>query len=58
MKLQTGEYVSLAKIETAITLSPLVDIVCAYADSFHMYCVALVVPNKKHLDALANKLVR
>lgn len=49
VKLQTGEYVSLAKVETALKLCPIVDNVCIYADSSKMYTVCLVVPNHKQL---------
>ena len=56
VKLQLGEYVSLGKVETALTMCPLVDNVCVYADSFKMFTVGLVVPNHKALTALATKL--
>ena len=49
VKLQTGEYVSLGKVETTLKLSPLVDNICVYADSSQMFTVCLVVPNHKHL---------
>ena len=57
VKLQAGEYVSLAKVETALKLSPLVDNVCLYADSSKLYTVCLVVPNQKHVEALARQLL-
>ena len=49
VKLQAGEYVSLAKVEMALKLVPLVDNVCLYADSSTSYTVAFVVPNRKQL---------
>lgn len=55
-KLQVGEYVSLAKVETLLKLCPLVDNLCLYADSSKMYTVCLVVPNRKSILALAKKL--
>lgn len=56
VKLQVGEYVSLAKVETLLKLCPLVDNLCLYADSSKMYTVCLVVPNQKNVLALAKKL--
>lgn len=56
MKLQAGEYVSLAKVETMLKMCSLVDNLCLYADSSKMYTVCLVVPNQKNILALAKKL--
>jgi long-chain acyl-CoA synthetase len=56
VKLQAGEYVSLAKVETALKLCPLVDNLCIYADSSKMFTVCLVVPNRKHIEVLAAKI--
>jgi len=53
VKLQAGEYVSLAKVETALKLCPLIDNLCLYANSSKMFTVCLVVPNRKNLEALA-----
>jgi len=53
VKLQAGEYVSLAKVETALKLCPLIDNLCLYADSSKVFTVALVVPNRKNVEALA-----
>ncbi|VDM44287.1 unnamed protein product, partial [Toxocara canis] len=55
VKLQHGEYVSLAKIETALLNCPLVDNICVYGNSFQTYMVALVVPNRKHLMRIADE---
>ena len=52
MKLQAGEYVSLAKVETALTTSSIIDSACVYADSHKMYTVCLIVPNLKHIRQL------
>ncbi len=49
VKLQSGEYVSLSKVETALKMCPLIDNCCAYADSAHMYTVCLIVPNQKKI---------
>uniref|UniRef100_A0A915Q385 long-chain-fatty-acid--CoA ligase n=1 Tax=Setaria digitata TaxID=48799 RepID=A0A915Q385_9BILA len=56
VKLQHGEYVSLAKIETALLNCPLIDNICCYGDSLSSYLIALVVPNKKHLTEMAEQL--
>ncbi|VDK77198.1 unnamed protein product [Litomosoides sigmodontis] len=56
VKLQHGEYVSLAKIETALLNCPLIDNICCYGDSLSSYLIALVVPNQKHLTEIAEKL--
>lgn len=56
VKLQHGEYVSLAKIETALLNCPLIDNICCYGDSLSSYLIALVVPNRKHLTEMAEKV--
>lgn len=53
MKLQSGEYVSLGKIETELKTNSIVDNICVYAESSKQFIVALVVPNPKHLRDLA-----
>ncbi|OXB83073.1 UNVERIFIED_CONTAM: hypothetical protein H355_016637, partial [Colinus virginianus] len=55
VKLQAGEYVSLGKVEAALKNLPLVDNICAYANSFHAYVIGFVVPNQKELAELARK---
>ncbi|KAI5092926.1 acyl-CoA synthetase long-chain family member 3b, partial [Silurus meridionalis] len=55
VKLQAGEYVSLGKVEAALKNCPLVDNICAYANSEESYVIGFVVPNQKHLLALARK---
>ncbi|XP_062844329.1 long-chain-fatty-acid--CoA ligase 4b isoform X2 [Trichomycterus rosablanca] len=55
VKLQAGEYVSLAKVEAALKNCPLIDNVCAYANSNHNFVISFVVPNQKRLTELANK---
>eukprot|EP00123_Amoebidium_parasiticum_P015947 comp23213_c0_seq1/m.37795 comp23213_c0_seq1/g.37795 ORF comp23213_c0_seq1/g.37795 comp23213_c0_seq1/m.37795 type:complete len:720 (-) comp23213_c0_seq1:607-2766(-) len=54
VKLQMGEYVSLGKIENIMKQSKYVDNSCLYADSFNTYCIALVVPVEKELEAWAH----
>ncbi|TVU11007.1 hypothetical protein EJB05_44565 [Eragrostis curvula] len=53
VKLQHGEYVSLGKVESALTTSSYVDSIMVYADPFHNYCVALVVPARQALEKWA-----
>uniref|UniRef100_A0A8C4Q264 long-chain-fatty-acid--CoA ligase n=1 Tax=Eptatretus burgeri TaxID=7764 RepID=A0A8C4Q264_EPTBU len=55
VKLQAGEYVALAKVETALKNCPLVDNICAYASSDQSYVIGLVVPNHARLQRLADK---
>ncbi|XP_041949850.1 long-chain-fatty-acid--CoA ligase 4b isoform X3 [Alosa sapidissima] len=55
VKLQVGEYVSLGKVESVLKNCPLVDNICAYANSDQSYVICFVVPNQKHLKALASK---
>lgn len=50
VKLQHGEYVSLGKVEAALSVSPYVDNIMVHADPFHSYCVALVVPAPSALE--------
>uniref|UniRef100_A0A915I6F4 long-chain-fatty-acid--CoA ligase n=1 Tax=Romanomermis culicivorax TaxID=13658 RepID=A0A915I6F4_ROMCU len=56
IKMQHGEYVSLAKVESALLTNPLVDNVCVYGRPMSSYTVALVVPNENNLRNLAKKL--
>ncbi|KAK1301201.1 hypothetical protein QJS10_CPB13g01210 [Acorus calamus] len=55
VKLQHGEYVSLGKVEAALIVSPYVDNLMMYADPFHNYCVALVVPSPNSVEEWAQK---
>ncbi|KAM6931791.1 long-chain-fatty-acid--CoA ligase 3a isoform 3-T3 [Lycodopsis pacificus] len=54
VKLQAGEYVSLGKVEAMLKSCSLVDNICAYANSDETYVIGFVVPNQKHLLALAD----
>ncbi|XP_071950638.1 long-chain-fatty-acid--CoA ligase 4-like [Antedon mediterranea] len=56
VKLQTGEYVSLGNVESTLKKCPLVENVCVYADGDFTYCVALVAPYRKNLQALADSM--
>ncbi|XP_042520574.1 long chain acyl-CoA synthetase 8 [Macadamia integrifolia] len=53
VKLQHGEYISLGKVEAALMSSNYVDSIMVYADPFHNYCVALIVPSQKALESWA-----
>lgn len=50
VKLQHGEYISLGKVEAALQTSNFVDNIMVYADPYHSYCVALVVPLHQALE--------
>ncbi|VDO99882.1 unnamed protein product [Soboliphyme baturini] len=62
IKLQHGEYVSVARVETVLLTCPLIDYVCVYGNSLYSYLVAIVVPNQKNLTEFAkevsNKLLK
>nr|XP_043614782.1 long chain acyl-CoA synthetase 9, chloroplastic isoform X2 [Erigeron canadensis] len=53
VKLQHGEYVSLGKVEAALSVCPYVDNIMVYANSFHSYCVALVVATQSAVECWA-----
>ncbi|XP_078736341.1 LOW QUALITY PROTEIN: long-chain-fatty-acid--CoA ligase 4-like [Lampetra fluviatilis] len=55
VKLQAGEYVALGKVESALKNCPLVDNICAYANSEQAYVIGLVVPNRVRLTHLAGQ---
>ncbi|KAK8538740.1 hypothetical protein V6N13_009121 [Hibiscus sabdariffa] len=55
VKLQHGEYVSLGKVEAALSISPYVDSIMLHADPFHSYCVALVVASQQAVEDWASK---
>ncbi|CAI4229044.1 unnamed protein product [Auanema sp. JU1783] len=56
VKLQHGEYISLAKVECALLNCPIVDNICVYGSGLESFTIALVVPNQKHLEAIAQEL--
>ncbi|XP_016462181.1 long chain acyl-CoA synthetase 8-like isoform X2 [Nicotiana tabacum] len=55
VKLQHGEYISLGKVEAALLSSNYVDNIMVYADPFHNFCVALIVPSQKVLEKWAQE---
>nr|XP_025665619.1 long chain acyl-CoA synthetase 9, chloroplastic isoform X2 [Arachis hypogaea] len=54
VKLQHGEYVSLGKVEAALSVSPFVDNIMLHADPIYNYCVALVVVSPSTLEDWAS----
>jgi len=56
VKLQGGEYVSLGKVESLLKTCTIIDNICVYGNSFHMYTIALIVPNQHHLKEIVKKL--
>ncbi|KAI1725442.1 AMP-binding enzyme domain-containing protein [Ditylenchus destructor] len=55
IKLAHGEYISLGRVETTLLTNPNVDNICVYGNSQRDFLVALVVPNQKNLEMLAEK---
>lgn len=55
VKLQHGEYISLGKVEAALTSSDYVDNIMVHANPFHNYCVALIVPSHRILEKWAQE---
>ncbi|XP_033833156.1 fatty acid CoA ligase Acsl3-like [Periophthalmus magnuspinnatus] len=55
VKLQAGEYVSLGKVEAMLKNCPLIDNICAYANSDETYVIGFAVPNQKHFLSLAEQ---
>ncbi|KAF5202521.1 Long-chain-fatty-acid--coa ligase, partial [Thalictrum thalictroides] len=50
VKLQHGEYISLGKVEAALSSCNYVESVMVHADPFHSNCVALIVPSRQALE--------
>lgn len=46
----------MGKVESQLKTCPVVDNICIYGNSFHMYTIALVVPNRQHLMTLSKTL--
>ena len=49
VKLQTGEYVSLNKVETCLKLLQVIDNCCVYAKPFKSFTIVLITPNPKKI---------
>ena len=56
VKLDHGEYVSLGKVEASLKTSPIVENICIYGLASKSYVVGLVIPDRKELTALSEKL--
>lgn len=56
IKLAHGEYISLGRVETTLLTNPHVDNICVYGNSQRDFLIALVVPNQKNLESLAEKV--
>lgn len=56
VKLQAGEYVSLVKVEMALSQSAYVENICVYADPNENFTLALVSPKASALRKLAGDL--
>ena len=54
VKLRGGEYVSLSKVEVAITKFPVVENCCLCASPSAEYTVVLICPNAKQIKVRAN----
>ncbi|KAK7273458.1 hypothetical protein RIF29_14508 [Crotalaria pallida] len=55
VKLQHGEYISLGKVEAALSSCEYVDNIMVHADPFHSYCVALVAASQQSLEKWAQQ---
>jgi long-chain acyl-CoA synthetase len=56
IKLSHGEYISLGRVETTLLTNSVVDNICVYGNSEHDYLIAMVVPNVKNLEKLAQEV--
>ncbi|KAJ9542994.1 hypothetical protein OSB04_022701 [Centaurea solstitialis] len=55
IKLSQGEYVALEHLEKVYTITPIVEDIWVYGDSFKSALVAVVVPNKEHAERWAHQ---
>ncbi|KAL7722866.1 Long-chain-fatty-acid--CoA ligase [Entamoeba marina] len=53
VKQACGEYVSLEWVESKYSSCDLIDNICVFADSFHDFVIALIVPNRKQIEDFA-----
>jgi len=56
VKISTGKFVSLGRIESVLKASPFVENICVYADSSQEYTVAMVVPSRIHVEKYAEEM--
>ncbi|XP_037075139.1 long-chain-fatty-acid--CoA ligase 4-like [Pollicipes pollicipes] len=57
VKLQAGEYVSLGRVESILSTSPLVDNMFVYGESSKNFVIAIVLANAKQLSMLAKEVL-
>jgi len=57
VKLQHGEYVSYGKVESILKTCPIVENICLHADPAKDYLVAIVIPDKVHLEGVHHSSV-
>jgi long-chain acyl-CoA synthetase len=50
VKISTGKFVSLGKVESVLKVSQFVENICVYADSLQDHTVALVVPSRVNVS--------
>ncbi|XP_023756261.1 long chain acyl-CoA synthetase 1 [Lactuca sativa] len=55
IKLSQGEYVALEHLEKVYGITPIVEDIWVYGDSFKSSLVAVVVPNKEHVERWGHK---
>ncbi|EDR29255.1 long-chain-fatty-acid--CoA ligase, putative [Entamoeba dispar SAW760] len=55
VKQPCGEYISLELIESKYLTSKVVDTICVFADAFHDFTIALVLPNKNIIAEMTQK---
>lgn len=55
VKLARGEYVSYGKVESTLRRVDIVENICVYADPFHEFCIAVVLPERLELVAWARE---
>lgn len=56
VKLQSGEYISLGKVEAILKISPLVENACIHCDPMKSFCTVLIAPAEKGLSDLAKTM--
>ena len=55
VKQPCGEYISLELVESKYISNKFVDTICVFADAFHDFTIALVLPNKAALSTISDK---
>ncbi|BFU25100.1 long-chain-fatty-acid--CoA ligase, putative [Entamoeba histolytica HM-1:IMSS-B] len=55
VKQPCGEYISLELVESKYSSLRIVDSICVFADAFHDFVVALILPNKNVIQEISDK---